>query len=427
MNLLIKNGHIVDPENNIDGVFDILVDGHRIFKVDKEINSNVQEIIDASGKIVIPGLVDMHVHLREPGREDKETILSGTTAAAKGGVTSILAMPNTIPALDSPENLALLKAKIKESAKVNVFICAAITEGRRGKELTNFLSLKEHGAVALSDDGSSVDDADLVLEAFRKAKEAGIILSCHCEDKTLSNNGAVNLGFISTKLGLRGISRESEYKRIERDIKLAVKLSCPLHIAHISCLESVEVIAEAKRKGYKVTCETAPHYFTLTEEAVAGYDTNMKMNPPLRRENDLLAIKKALREGIIDAIASDHAPHTENDKEIEFDRAEFGVIGLETELSVAITELIESKVLDWKSLVEKMSLNPARILGLKKGSLSEGADADIVILDPDKEWVVEKSGFLSKSKNSCFLGKKLKGVVEYTICSGNIVYRNTVA
>lgn len=426
MNILIKNGRVIDPANKIDQVTDVLIENHKISKVGKDIGFDVKDVIDAKGKIVMPGLIDMHVHLRQPGREDKETIFSGTKAALRGGVTSCLAMPNTSPAIDCVEHILLLKDIIKKTAAMHVFIVGAITRSRQGKELSDIVGLKREGAVAISDDGSSVDDDALFQEALKKAKENKILVICHSEDKTLSNKGVVNFGFTSTRMGLRGISNESEYKRIERDIELADKVGAVIHIAHVSCRESVEVIAKAKKKGVKVTCETAPHYFSLDDSAVLNYDTNMKMNPPLRSALDVAAIKQGLKDGTIDVIASDHAPHTENEKDIEFERAEFGVIGLETELSLAITELVNKDLLSWPGLVEKMSLNPAKILGLHKGALSIGADADIIIVDPDKEWVVKKEEFVSKSKNSSFIGKKLKGIVEYSICNGKITYKNGI-
>ena len=422
MNLLIKGGRVIDPENKLDEICDILIEECRISKVAKNIKTEADKVIDAKNKIVIPGLVDMHVHLREPGREDKETVLSGTKAALKGGITSLLAMPNTTPAIDSVENIQLLKGIIKNTACANVFIAGSITKARLGEELSDIVALKKEGAVAITDDGSSVDSEDLMLEALKKAKRDNMLVICHSEDKSLSNHGAVNSGLTATRLGLRGITKESEYKRIERDIKLAERAGAPIHIAHVSCKESVSIIAAAKKKGIKVTCETAPHYFALSEEAVLNYDSNMKMNPPLRGKEDVAAIKEGLRSGVIDAIASDHAPHTENEKEIEFERAEFGVTGLETELAVSITELIHPRILDWPELLLKMSVNPAKILGLEKGTLSVGACADIVILDAQKEWLVERNGFVSKSKNSAFLNKKLKGVVEYTLLSGRITY-----
>ena len=426
MKLLIKNGRLIDPENNIDQIHDILVEDNKIAKIAKNIQVEAQKIIDATGKIVMPGIVDMHVHLREPGREDKETIASGTKAALRGGVTSILAMPNTLPAIDCLENVKLLKKIIDKTAYVNVFITGAITKERLGKELTDIGDFKKEGVLAISDDGASVESDELMLRALTKAKTQGILVICHCEDKSLSNRGVVNLGIISTRLGLRGIPKESEYKRVQRDIQLAEKAKTAVHIAHISCKESVEIIAKAKKKGIKVTAETAPHYFALDEEAVLGYDTNMKMNPPLRNKDDVSSIKEGLKNGTIDVIASDHAPHTENEKEIEFERAEFGVIGLETELSVSITELVSAGLLSWSDLVKKMCLNPAKILGLKKGTLSVGSDADMIVVSPDKEWVVKKEDFASKSKNSPFIGRRLKGVVEHTICNGKIAYENEV-
>lgn len=422
MKLLIKNGRVIDPANDKDEILDILVEGAQISKVAENINCPAEKTIDATDKIIIPALVDLHVHLREPGREDKETVLSATQAALKGGIATVLAMPNSIPAMDSKENVQLLQDIIKRSAQVNVLICGAITKERLGQGLTDISGLKAAGAVAISDDGASVDDESLIFEALKKAKDEKLLVSCHSEDKILSNNGVVNLGFTSTRLGLRGISKESEYARIERDIHLAEKANAPIHIAHVSCKESVEIIAKAKKKGIRVTCEAAPHHFSLTEESVLDYDTNKKMNPPLRGKDDVAALRQGLRDGTIDAIASDHAPHTENEKDIEFERAEFGVIGLETLLSVSITELVETGILSFSELIKRAALNPARILKINKGALSIGADADIAVIDPDKEWIVEKSAIISKSKNSAFLGRQLKGRVEYTIVNGKIAY-----
>lgn len=414
--LLIKNGRVIDPANNLDKVCDVLIEGAKISKVAENIEANADKIIDATSKIVMPGLVDMHVHLRQPGREDKETIATATKAALAGGVTSVLAMPNTAPCIDSAENIELLKNIIKKTANANVFICGAITKARMGKELADLTGLEKFGAVAISDDGASVDSDELMRDAMRLAKKKNLLVLSHCEDKLLSNNGVVNLGFTSTRLGLRGISRESEYKRAQRDISLAEETGARLHITHVSCKESVEIIASAKKKGIKVTADVTPHHFSFSEEAVLKYDTNFKMNPPLRSKADLAAIKQGLKDGTIDAIASDHAPHTENEKEIEFDRAEFGVIGLETELAAAVSE----SGLSWPEIARKMSFNPARILGIDKGTLSIGKDADIIIVSPDKEWVVKKEEIVSKSKNCAFLGRTLKGKVEYTIHNGKI-------
>jgi dihydroorotase len=420
--ILIKNGRVIDPANAMNEVCDILVENTKISKVAKNIKADADEIIDATNKIVMPGIVDMHVHLREPGREDKETVASGTKAALKGGVTAVLAMPNTLPAMDSVDNIRLLKGIIKKTANANVFIAGAITKARQGKELTDIAKLKKEGVVAISDDGSSVDSDELMLKANKLAKDQKVLVICHCEDKSLSSKGVVNLGVISTRLGLRGISNESEYKRVQRDIELARNAKCPVHIAHLSCKESVELIAKAKKKGIRVSAETAPHYFSLNEEAVLGYDTNMKVNPPLRSKDDASAIRQGLKDGTIDAIASDHAPHTANEKEIEFEYAEFGTIGLETMLAVSITELIITGVLDWVDLVKKLAFNPAKILGIDKGRLDIRYDADLIVVSPDKEWIVQKEEIVSKSKNSAFLGRKLRGVVEYTICRGRIAF-----
>lgn len=422
MKLVIKNGHVISPADNLSDICDIVVQDNKISKIGKNLKEIADNTIDAKDKIVMPGIVDMHVHLREPGREDKETIASGTLAAIAGGVTSVVSMPNTLIPIDCVENVKLLKGIIEKQARANVFICAAITKDRAGRELINIARLKKEGIVAISDDGSSVDSSDVMLKALKYAKDAKITVICHSEDKNLSANGVVNLGFTSTKMGLRGISKESEYKRVKRDIDLAEKIGAPVHITHISCLESVEIIAKAKKKGIAVTADTTPHYFSLCEEAVWGYDTNLKMNPPLRTKEDVSAIKEALKQGVIDAIASDHAPHTENEKEIEFERAEFGVIGLETELSAAITYLVEEKILDMFELIKKLTVNPAKILGINRGTLSVGKPADIIVVSKDKEWAVMRDRFHSKSKNSAFLGKTLKGVVECTILGGKIVY-----
>jgi len=425
MKLLIKNGHVIDPANKIDEVMDIFVEGEKISKVARTIDAKAETVIDAAGKIVMPGIVDMHVHLREPGREDKETIFSGTKAAAKGGVTSVLAMPNTSPSLDSTEIINTLKDIIKKTANVDVFICGAITVGRSGKELTDISALKKEGIVAISDDGASVDSDDLMLKALKEAKKEKLVVICHSEDKSLSGQGVVNLGFTSTRLGLKGISKESEHKRVGRDIKLAEASGAAIHIAHVSCAESVEIIRKAKKSGVRVTAETAPHYFSLSEEDLLGYNTNMKINPPLRTKDDILAVIEGLKGGTIDAIASDHAPHTESEKEIEFEHAEFGSVGLETELAVSVTELIGKNLLTWGELVEKISSNPAKILGVDKGTLGPGKDADIIIVSPEKEWIVRKEDLVSKSKNSAFIGKKLKGVIEYTISKGKVIYKTS--
>ncbi|RJO65440.1 MAG: dihydroorotase [Candidatus Omnitrophota bacterium] len=423
MKLLIKNATIADPSCQTQEELDMVIENGTISHVGKHIKEEAETIIDAKGKVIMPGLVDMHVHLREPGREDKETVVTGTAAALKGGVTSLLAMPNTEPAIDTKEHVRLLKGIIGRSAGAQVYVTGAITKGRQGKELADFAAMREEGIVALSDDGSSVDNEELMRNALLLARENKLPVICHCEEKALANSGVVNLGLVSTKLGLRGIPCEAEYKRVERDIRFAEEAGCRIHIAHVSCEQSLEIIARAKKRGARVTAETAPHYFALTEDAVCGYDTNKKMNPPLRSKKDREAICQALRDGTIDVIASDHAPHTESEKEVEFDFAEFGVIGLETLLAVSITELLHTKTLSLPELINKLSCNPSEILGLRKASLKKGCQADLIIVDLHKEWQVTKDILTSKSKNSAFLGRRLRGVVEYAILAERIVYK----
>ena len=301
-------------------------------------------------------------------------------------------------------------------------ISGAITKGRAGKELCDMGELKKEGVAVVTDDGSSVAGVELMAEAFRRAKKEKMPVICHSEDKKLSGKGVVNLGFTSTRLGLKGVSNESEYKAVERDIRLAEEAKAAVHIAHVSCRESVDIIRKAKKKGIRVTAETAPHYFILNDEMLLDYNTNMKINPPLRSKEDVEAIKQGLQDGTIDVIASDHAPHTENEKEIEFEHAESGTIGLETELSLGITGLVLAGSLTWSDLVRKMCFNPSKILGINKGTLGIGSEADIVIVSRDTEWYVKKENFISKSRNSAFIGMKLKGMVDYTICGGRIIY-----
>lgn len=409
MKYLIKNGRVIDPANNVDGIMDILIADGKIEEVKKNISAQSAEIIDAKDCIVAPGLVDMHTHLREPGREDEETVLTGTRAALKGGFTTIACMPNTEPPLDNPAIIKMLRDIIAKDARCNVSIVGCATESRAGKRPTDFHKMKKEGVVAVSDDGSSIDDEKVMIETLEQSKEEDLLVIEHCEDKKLSAGGVMNHSFTSTKLGLRGISAASEYELVRRDIELAKKLSSRLHIAHVSTKESVELIRKAKNSGVKVTAETAPHYFSLTEECCATYDTNTKMNPPLRSKEDMEAIKAGLKDGTIDAIATDHAPHTDSEKDVEFDFAPFGIIGLETALSLAIMELVEKDILSWQDLAMKMSVNPAKILGIKKGTLKKAAIADIVIIDPNKEYTYTKDSIESKSRNSPFINWILKG------------------
>lgn len=422
---LIKGGRVTDPANKIDDVLDILISAGKIEGVEKNISSQQAEIIDAKNCIVAPGFIDMHTHLREPGREDEETVLSGTRAAIKGGFTTVVCMPNTEPPLDNPAIIKSLKEIIEKDALCNVSIVGCITEGRSGKRPTDFHKMKKAGAVAVSDDGSPIEDEKVMAEAMQQSKEEGLLMIEHCEDKKLSGNGVMNQSFTSTKLGLRGIPKASEYETVRRNIELAKKISCGLHIAHVSAKESVSLIRSAKRSGINITAETAPHYFSLTEECCATYDTNTKMNPPLRSIEDVEAVKEGLKDGTIDVIATDHAPHTDNEKDVEFDFAPFGIIGLETALSLSIMELVEKNVISWSALIAKLSANPSNILGLKKGTLKKGAAADIVIIDPVKEYIYTRDSIESKSRNSPFINWALKGRALNVFVNGYIMLKDS--
>jgi len=416
---LIKNGRVIDPANKIDEILDVLISDGKIEKIGKNLGDKAS-LIDAKGMIVAPGLVDMHTHLREPGREDEETVLTGTLAAIEGGFTSVACMPNTEPPLDNPAIIKSLKDMIKKDARANVFIIGSITEGRAGKRATDFHKMKKAGAIAVSDDGSSVDDEVVMSGALEQSKEEGLLIIAHCEDRKMSGDGVMNHGFTATKLGLKGIPSESEYERVKRDIELAKKASARIHIAHVSAKESVDIIRRAKAEGVKVTAETAPHYLTLTQECCATYGTNTKMNPPLRSKEDVEELKGGLKDGTIDVIATDHAPHTDSEKDVEFALAPFGIIGLETALSLSAMELVEKKVLSWPELIVKMSVNPSNILGLDRGSLKKGSIADIVIIDPDREYAYTKDSVVSRSKNSPFINWVLKGKVSKVFVGGDL-------
>jgi len=423
MNMLIKNGRVMDPAQKIDNVLDVLVGDGKIKEIKPKIEDSSSTVIDALGKIVIPGLIDVHTHLREPGHEEEETIATGTRAAAHGGVTSVLCMPNTHPPLDNAPAVEFVLLKAQKEGLVNVFPIGCITKGSAGAELAEIGVLKKAGVVALSDDGNPVTDSLIMRRALEYTKMFGLAVISHCEDKSLSKNGAMNEGYAAMLLGLRGIRRQSEEIMVSRDIMLAELTGGHLHVAHVSTAGSVELIRQAKAKGINVTAETCPHYFALTEESVKGYNTNTKMKPPLRSAKDVEAIKEGLTDGTIDCIATDHAPHTEEEKNKEYDLAPFGIIGLETLLGLVVTELIEKKVLTWPEAVAKMTANPAGIFGLTgRGTLQPGSIADITIVDPDKKYSYTEKDFLSKSKNSPFIGRSLRGKADTTIVGGKIVW-----
>jgi dihydroorotase len=425
MKLLIKNGKLIDPSSNIEEVMDIFVERGKIAKISKNLKVDGAKVIDARNKWVVPGLIDLHVHLREPGFEEKETIYTGTLAAAKGGFTTIVAMPNTNPVIDSAGLVNFVLERAKSQGIVNVLLCASITRGGKGEEITDFHALKEAGIVGLSDDPDTIMNAEVLRRAMEYAKSFSIPIFTHCEDKNLTHDGVMNEGITSTLLGLRGMPSVAESIIVARNILLAEYTGCRIHISHVSTKNAVEMMRWMKRIGINsFTCETCPHYFTLTEEAVKYYNTNAKVNPPLRTIKDVEEIKKGLKDGTIDCIATDHAPHTQLEKDnIEFNQAPFGISGLETAISIVITELIDKKVLSVKQAIEKLTINPAKILGIDRGSLKVGKVADITIIDPNKEFIVDTSKFVSKGKNSPFHGVKLKGIVTTTIVAGKIVWQ----
>jgi dihydroorotase len=422
MKLLIKGGRVIDPADKVNRVSDILVENGRIKKVSSNIKAGTSKVetIDASGKVVIPGLIDMHVHLREPGMEDEETIASGTRAAARGGVTSVVCMANTNPVIDNQAQVDFILLKARDEGVVNVFLVGGVTKGLRGEELSEIGELKDAGVVAISDDGNPIMNTQIMRQALEYAKMFELPVISHCEDLNLSRDGAMNEGYMSTVLGLKGIPKEAEEIMVARDLRLAKMTGGILHIAHVSTAGSVDLIRGAKRNGIRVTCETAPHYFTLTEEAVSSFDTNTKMYPPLRTRDDVQAIREGLADGTIDCISSDHAPHLDVEKDQEYALAPFGIIGLETILPLIITELFDKNVLALSEAIAKMTVNPARILGLNRGTLNQGSVADITIIDLDLARTIDDK-FASKSKNSPFIGRRLKGFAVATIVEGEVV------
>ncbi len=428
MRILIKNGYVIDPYNKRDGLLDIYIEDGKIVEIEKTIDYSGGEllIIDASNKLVLPGLIDMHCHLREPGYEYKEDIESGTRSAAAGGFTSIACMPNTHPIVDNEAIVEYIKSKSKAVGVVNVYPIGAITKGLKGEELAEIGELKFAGVVGISDDGKPVMNASLMKRALQYASMFETPVISHCEDLSLVDDGVMNEGYMSTFMGLKGVTRAAEEVMIARDLVLAEVANAPIHIAHISTENSVAMIRNAKKRGVKVTCETCPHYFTLSEKAVEGYNTLAKMNPPLRTEEDIKAILEGLKDGTIDVIATDHAPHHNDEKNCEFNIAANGIVGFETALPLAITYLVETGVLTMKELVQKMCINPAKILGLNKGSLGINRPADIIVIDKDEEYTVNINDFQSKSKNSPFNGFNLKGRVHFTIVNGKVIVRDKI-
>jgi dihydroorotase len=422
--ILIRGGRVIDPARGADGVADVYLEDGKVAGVGRSLGSPDDAlIIDAGGKVVSPGLIDLHVHLREPGQEDLETVASGSMAAAAGGFSAVCAMPNTDPVTDNQAAVGFIVSQAQRAGKARVYPIGAISLGQKGQQLAEFGELVGAGAVAVSDDGKPVVSSHLMRTALEYARTFGIPVADHCEDPTLSAGGAMHEGIVSTRLGLKGVPSAAEEIMVARDILLAEHTGGHVHLCHMSTRGSVELIRRAKEKGIRVTAEACPHHFTLTHEQCEGYNTNAKMNPPLREPEDREAIRQGLKNGTIDAICTDHAPHHYDAKEREFDDAPNGIIGLETAFGLAVTELVGSGVLTLCDLIDRMSAAPARIFNLPGGSLAPGAPADVTISDPSAQWTVDPSRFYSRSRNTPFGGRRLTGRAELTIVRGQVVYR----
>ena len=422
--LLLTGGRVIDPSRGTDDLADVLLEDGRITAVGRNIGTpDGADTLDVRGKVVAPGLVDVHVHLREPGQEDLETIATGSASAVAGGFTSICAMPNTDPVCDNQGVVGFVIAQAQRAAKARVYPIGAVTLGQKGQQLAEFGELVGAGAVAVSDDGKPVATAHMMRTALEYAKTFGIPVADHCEDMSLATGGSMHEGIVSTRLGLKGIPAAAEEVMVARDILLAELTGGHVHLCHMSTRGSVELIRRAKERGIRVTAEACPHHFSLTHEACVGYNTNAKMNPPLREAADVEAIREGLKDGPIDCVATDHAPHHYDAKEREFDDAPNGIIGLETALGLSISELVGRGLLTLPQLLHRMSTAPARIFNLPGGTLLPGAPADLVVIDPTVKWTVQPETFCSKSRNTPFAGRELTGRAELTIVRGQVAFR----
>ena len=420
--MLLKNGKVLDYKSNTEDYFDIIIEDGKIKEIGKNLVCEDSQIIDCTGLYIMPGMIDIHCHLREPGYEYKETIETGSKSAVKGGFTTICPMPNTKP---TPDSAFVLKEIIEKSKKVglcNILPYASVSKGEKGEELVDFEELKNAGAIGFSDDGMPVINAKMMREAMIKASGVGSFVASHCEEKSVAA-GAINAGEVAEKLGVEGVLPEAEQIMAAREIVIASVNNVRAHICHISTKETAALIRDAKRRGVKVTCETCPHYYAFTQDEVLESGTNAKMNPPLRTEEDRKAIIEAIKDGTIDAVITDHAPHADEEKQKDLSSAPNGIIGFETALSATITNLVDKGHISYLDMVRVMSYNPAQILGIDKGEIKQGFEADLTIFDPEIEYVYTKESIVSKSKNTPFIGKKLKGQVAYTIVNGNIVYK----
>ena len=424
MKILIQNGHVLDPLTRRDEVCDVLVENDKIMKVSQSINEEADRVIDAEGCYVMPGFIDLHVHLRDPGLEYKETLTTGGNAAARGGVTTVCAMPNTKPVIDTKEKVLSVHERAKTESKVHIIQLGAITVGQKGEELADIKGMAEAGCYAISEDGKSVMNASLYRESMKIARENNVAIFAHCEDITMVEGGVMNADAKAKSLGLKGITNSVEDVIVARDILLSKETGAQLHLCHCSTEDSVKMVEEAKKEGLRVTAEVCPHHFILSSDDITEDDGNFKMNPPLRSRRDVEALREGLKNNIMDVISTDHAPHSPEEKNKSMKEAFFGIVGLETSAALTYTELVEPGILTPMQMAEKMSYNPAKVLGMDdvKGSVSEGKIADLVVFDPRKEYKIDKETFFSKGKNTPFHGKKVKGEVLYTLVDGKVVY-----
>ncbi len=421
--VLIKGGRVIDPANNLDDVCDVLIIDGKVAEIghfNGAVAKSVERVIDATGKLVTPGLIDIHVHFREPGDEEEETIASGSGAAVAAGYTSVVCMPNTDPTIENETDIEYVHRKGRQARKTHVYVMGAITKNREGVELAEMGLMAEAGARGFTDDGTGVQDVSVMLRALKYAKMFDRVVAQHCQDDRIVGQGVMNSGYYSTILGLPGMDTLAEEGMLWRDIQLIRKTGVRYHAQHISTAGAVELIRQAKKDSLPVTCEVTPHHLLLTEEMCAEYDTNYKVNPPLRSRKDVDALKQAIADGLVDALATDHAPHLQSEKELEFLAAPFGIASLECALGLYVKALVETKILDWPGLIRLMTVNPAGIIGIDKGTLGRGRQGDVTIIDPDAEWVVDVNKFVSKSRNCPYHGWKIKGKVEKTIVGGEI-------